>query len=110
MSRRIRFCCLCLASIGILIAAFSGVSVAAEEKGSYIVVFKEDVAAPAAVAHSQALQHDGKVGFVYSHAIKGYSVELPAAAVTALEHNPNVAYISTDGPIGAAEEEVGVET
>jgi subtilisin family serine protease len=110
MSRCIRFCCLCLASIGILIAAFSGVSVAAEEKGSYIVVFKEDVAAPAAVAHSQALQHDGKIGFVYSHAIKGYSVELPAVAVTALEHNPKVDYISPDGPVKTVEEEVELET
>jgi subtilisin family serine protease len=110
MSRRIRFCCLCLASIGILIAAFSGVSAAAEEKGSYIVVLKEDVAAPAAVAHFQALHHDGKVGFVYSHAIKGYSVKLPVDAITALEHNPKVAYISEDGPVSIAEEEVGIET
>jgi subtilisin family serine protease len=109
MSRRIRFCCLCLASIGVLIAVFSGVSAAAEERGSYIVVFNEDVAAPAALAHSQAEQHDGKVGFVYSYAIKGYSVELPVAAVTALEHNPNVDYISPDGSVKIAEE-VELET
>jgi len=94
----------------VLIGVFSDVSAAAEEKGSYIVVFKEDVAAPAALAHSQAEQHNGKLGFVYLHSIKGYSAELPAAAATALEHNPNVAYISTDGPVSIVEEEAVIET
>src|SRR4051794_23039056 len=110
MSRRIRLCCLCLASIIVLIGIFSEVSAAAEEKGSYIVVFEEGVAAPAALAHSQTEQHDGKLGFVYLHSIKGYSAELPTAAATALEHNPNIAYISTDGPVSIVEEEAGIET
>ncbi|HEX5525622.1 MAG TPA: S8 family serine peptidase [Solirubrobacterales bacterium] len=109
MSNRARLYCLCLLSFGVL-AIFSTPASAAEERNPYIVVFEDSVQAPAALAHSQAEEHNGRLGFVYSHAIKGYSAELPPAAVTALEHDPRIKSISPDGPVELLEEEVGLET
>lgn len=109
MSRRIH-AFLCLASIVGLFAALGSASAAAGERDPYIVVFKDGVEAPAALAHSQADQLGGKLGFVYRYAIEGYSVELPPAAVAALERNPQVDYVSPDAPVRIAEEEVGFET
>src|SRR5215204_4923050 len=57
---------------------------------SYIVVLKD--AAPgvdtAAVAAELAGRHGGNVKHVYQHALKGFAVELPAAAAEALSRNP----------------------
>ena len=77
----------------------------AAERDSYVVVFKDSVTAPGELARSQAEERGGKLGFVYSHAIKGYSVELPEQAVEGLRHNPQVDYVLRDGPVELFEEE-----
>lgn len=109
MSRRIHLV-LCLASIVGVFATLGSASAAAEERDPYIVVFKDNVEAPAALAHSQAEQLDGKLGFVYRYALEGYSAELTPAAVAALESNPEVKYVSPDAPVRITEGEVGFET
>jgi subtilisin family serine protease len=45
---------------------------------------------------ARQLVGDGEVGFVYRHAIKGFSARLSPQAVTALERNPNVLSIEPD--------------
>jgi subtilisin family serine protease len=107
MSRRIRLF-LCLVLLAGVFSAFDGASPAAEDRDPYIVVFRDDVEAPAALARSQAERFDGKLGFVYRHAIKGYSVEFSPAAVATLERDPRVDYVSLDTPVWTAE--VGYET
>jgi subtilisin family serine protease/sugar lactone lactonase YvrE len=62
--------------------------------GQYIVVLKDSVDSPLAVAKAQANNHDGQLGPVYSHAIKGYAATLSKQAVEDLRQNPKVAYIS----------------
>ena len=64
--------------------------------GHYIVVLKDSVSRPAAVASEQAAAHGGTVGLVYSHALKGYSVVMPDARVDALRKDSRVAYVIPD--------------
>jgi subtilisin family serine protease len=104
ISRRTHLYCLCLVFLGAFMGVLSSASAAGEERNSYIVVFEEGVPAPGSLAQSQAEQYGGELGFVYRYAIEGYSVKLPEAAVVALERNPQVDYVSPDGPVQIVEE------
>lgn len=64
--------------------------------GQYIVVFKDRVTQPAALAAQLAQQNGGRVLFTYTSAIKGFAAQLPDAAVNALRSNPNVEYVEQD--------------
>ncbi len=64
--------------------------------GQYIVVLKEDVHDVHSTAQRLALKHGGKVGYVYTAALKGFSVKIPDAAATALSTDPAVAYVEQD--------------
>lgn len=62
---------------------------------SYIVTLTPAAASPQAVsALTQAL--GGRIGFVYQHALKGFSVTLPTAALPALRLLPGVASVTPD--------------
>jgi subtilisin family serine protease len=50
------------------------------------------------LAHDLAGAHGGETGFVYEHAIKGFALKLPPAAVEGLAHNPHVISIEPDHP------------
>ncbi|MDT7813754.1 MAG: hypothetical protein QOJ42_3670 [Acidobacteriaceae bacterium] len=66
---------------------------------SYIVVLKADTPGgdvPALAAELTG-KHGGNIKFVFQHAIKGFSVQLPAAAAAALSRNPRVEYVEEDG-------------
>jgi subtilisin family serine protease len=62
----------------------------------YIVVLNKSVDSPAAAAAEIAQRVGGRVGYIYTHALKGFSITVPPQAVAALEKNPNVQYVSTD--------------
>ena len=66
------------------------------ERAGYIVVLDDRVASPAAAAGEIAAQVGGRVGFVYEHALKGFSITVPPQAAAALGRNPNVRYVATD--------------
>lgn len=55
------------------------------------------------VADRLMAEHGGSRGFVYQHALRGFSAELPAAAVAELARNPEVAYIDPDVPVTLAQ-------
>jgi subtilisin len=63
---------------------------------SYIVVLHENVDLPADAAREIAQFVGGQVGFVYEHALKGFSIKLPPQAVGVLQMNPRVKYVATD--------------
>ncbi len=93
-----------LQRIGLLVLALMLVlapvaTAAPPERGRFIVVFRENVGMPAAVAEELAQRVGGQVGFVYEHALKGFSIELPAPAVAGLQNNPNVKYVETDDEV-----------
>jgi subtilisin family serine protease len=94
-----------MAVVGLALAgmvASSGGATAAATKGKYIVVLKDGVTDPGAVAKGQAAKYGGTVGFVYQHALKGYSVTLSDSDVAALRSDPNVADVEPDTPMQAA--------
>ena len=62
----------------------------------YIVVFEDSVAHPGILAHEQAGETEGKVGFVYRTAIEGYSVVMPKSEVAELESDPAVKHVEPD--------------
>jgi hypothetical protein len=80
----------------LLLCAWPVATAAPPEQTGYIVVLHDSVVSPAAVAREIAGQVGGEIGFIYEHALKGFSITLPAAAVAGLERNPKVKYVATD--------------
>ncbi|MFO6425163.1 S8 family serine peptidase [Motilimonas sp. KMU-193] len=66
----------------------------------YIVVV-HDSAVPQEVAAEVAQQANGRVGFVFEHVLKGFSIAVPAQAINGILHNPKVSYVEGDIPITA---------
>jgi subtilisin len=66
------------------------------EMERYIVVLNDRVESPASAAREIAAQAGGQVGFIYEHALKGFSLQVPAQALAALENNPRVKYVDND--------------
>jgi len=64
--------------------------------GEYIVVFRQTVTNPAALAAQLVQSHGGTLRFTYTSALKGFAATLPAAAAQALARNPLVAYVEAD--------------
>jgi subtilisin family serine protease len=96
-----------LVSLGVAIAAVLAVTAGAADarsagqtRASYIVVLKAG-AEPAAVAAEHARRFDGDVTHVFSHALSGFSLTLPEAAVQALQRDPRVEYVEADGVVTA---------
>jgi subtilisin family serine protease len=67
--------------------------------GSYVVVFKPEVANAHGLATQLVGTAGGKLQYTYSAALKGFAAELPEQALEALRHNPNVAYVEQDGSV-----------
>lgn len=80
----------------LMLCAWPVATAAPPEQAGYIIVFHDSVVSPAAAAREIAGQVGGEIGFIYEHALKGFSITLPTAAVAALERNPKVKYVATD--------------
>lgn len=61
-----------------------------------IVVLGPGAGPPEEAAKGLANRHGGEVGFVYRHAIRGFTLELPEGAVPGLSRAPEVAYVEPD--------------
>jgi subtilisin len=71
-------------------------STAATATSPYIVVFKDTVSNPAAVAAQQAKANGFQIAFVYKHALKGYAASFSDATVALIRSSPIVQYVSED--------------
>lgn len=86
-----------------------GVASAAAPVGvaeSYIVVLKPGVSEVGVIAAQLARAHGGEVGFIYQHALQGFSIRTSPAAAVALARNPQVAYVEADAEVSIAAQEV----
>jgi subtilisin len=72
---------------------------AAAPTSGYIVVFKDSVRSPSAVAAEQARSRGLAVGYVYRHALKGYSAVMTAVDAQALRADARVASVTPDRPV-----------
>lgn len=68
-------------------------AVAAEPIQEVIVVLRPTDRPVADVADELADRHGGRPGFVYEHALQGFTLSLPAPAIAAVAANPRVAYV-----------------
>ena len=75
----------------------AGVPAGAAGSGRYIVVLKDSVSSSKAVASEHARAHRAEIGFVYSHALKGYSAVIPDSRLSAIRSDSRVAYVEADG-------------
>ena len=80
----------------LLLMVSPAVMAAPPAQGGYIVVLHNNVDSPAAAMREIIQQVGGRVGFIYEHALKGFSITVPPQPVAALERNPNVKYVATD--------------
>jgi subtilisin family serine protease len=99
----------------LLLALSSARGIAANGEGSgvarsYIVVLKDSVNSPGAVAEAQTEQRNGDLSVVYRHALNGYAAQLPSDEIEALRSDPRVAYVTPDHKVSLLEEEVELET
>lgn len=81
-----------------LIGALSMLSIPAvgePDFGRYIVTLK-DGADSNALSQRLAKQAGGKRGYVYSNALKGFSIEMPKAALNGLRNHPKVLLVEED--------------
>jgi subtilisin len=87
---------LTLVVLPLLLCAMPAAMAGSPPLETYIVVLYDHVESPAAAAHEIAAQAGGQVGFIYEHALKGFSIRVPAQAIAGLERNPLVKYVETD--------------
>ncbi|MFW6074408.1 MAG: Ig-like domain-containing protein [Chloroflexota bacterium] len=80
------------------------------ERERVIVVFKDNVGNPSAVANEMSRRHNANVGRVFSHAIKGFSAEVPKQALLGMSRDGRVAFIEHDQMVQTfAEPPTGVD-
>ena len=80
--------------------AFRSVLVTAQRiPNRHIVVFRDDVLDPGALADLLVRAGGGRLHYTYSHALKGFAATLPTQALDAIRRNPNVSYIELDGQV-----------
>jgi aqualysin 1 len=68
----------------------------ADPPSNYIVVFKDSVSSPQAVANEHARDHGAQVRFVYTAALKGYAANIPNDRVAEVRSDDRVAYMERD--------------
>ena len=72
--------------------------------GSYIVVLKDGAVSSTGVrakASSLATKHSGRIGHVYSAALRGFSANLTAQEARRMAADPSVAYVEQDSLVHA---------
>ncbi len=96
-----------LATLALILAvAPATVSAAPSQRDTWIVQLKAGVN-PAAAAPGLAKQHGGSVGYVYRHALNGFSFRGSAAAAAALAHNPKVTLVEADAEVTLEDTQTG---
>ncbi len=115
---------LLLTMVGAMLLAFSGVLLAqgappdaSQDAGppktptgkipdQYVVVLKDDVGDPGAVAREHAQRHGAEVIHTYQHAIKGYAARIPETRLEAVRDDPRVQFVSEDREVKASAQEL----
>jgi hypothetical protein len=92
------FLLLALVATTTLLAAGVAFTQVPENRASnrYIVVLDNDVGSPSQVASGLEHRENLEVGFVYSHALKGFSAVIPNERVAAVRADARVDYIEPD--------------
>ena len=82
-----------------LLVAIASVGSAAAQAGppsTYVVVLEPEAGDVGTAASTLARTNGGTVGFVYKHALRGFSIRVPAAGAAGIARSPRVAYVEAD--------------
>ena len=104
MRRIVLFITIFALALGLLPAATAAASQGAERK-TVIVVLRDGTGRPADVAAEMARRHGGRSGFVYEHALRGFTLEVPARAAAAIARDRRVASVEFDQVASIAAQE-----
>jgi aqualysin 1 len=93
-----------LAVVGAILTLHAGGVLAQEQPQTpqqntpdrYVVVLNDNVSHPGQVANAHAAKYAAQVGFLYSHAIKGYSAVIPNNRLDNVKEDPSVDYVEQD--------------
>jgi subtilisin family serine protease len=79
-------------------------------KDQYIVVLRNDTSKQdvKSLAREFALRSSGTTRHIYTHAIKGFSIQMTEAAAIALSQDPQVAYVEEDAKVELATTQTNV--
>src|SRR5215211_8467496 len=79
-------------------------------RDQYIVVLRNDTGQRdvKSLAREIALSYSGTTQHIYTHAIKGFSIQMTEAAAIALSRDPQVAYVEEDGEVELATTQTNV--
>lgn len=75
----------------------------APQAGTYLVTLAPGTGAVSPLVTTLTSRYGGRLGFTYSHALRGFSVTLPAAAAATLAADPLVALVEPDVAMGVAD-------
>ncbi|HEX6711488.1 MAG TPA: S8 family peptidase [Rubrobacter sp.] len=93
------------AVVGAMVFLFAGMALTQppgdNASGRYIVVLKDGVDDPGQVASEISRRNNAEVGFVYRHALKGFSAVIPNSRVAEVRNSSQVDYVERDGTMKA---------
>ncbi len=90
-----------LAAVALSLVTLAPAQASDQAPGHYIVVLKDSVADPGAVAREHSRSYGATVGFVYRHVLRGYAATVPAGRLDQVRGDPRVAFVSQDRPVQA---------
>ncbi len=90
----------------LVVALVPAATAGSATQAGYIVVL-EDGTDSGAVAAEHASELGLNVGFVYTHALKGYSAVVPSTALADLRADSRVAYVERDSTVRANATQTG---
>lgn len=90
---------------GAIVSVGSAAAQPAAQK-TYVVVLKPGSDDVAATAAALARAQGGSTGFIYRHALRGFSIRIPAAGAAGLAHSPLVAYVEEDQEFNATAQSI----
>ena len=94
-----------LAVCGAIISVGSAAAQSAAQ-GTYVVVLKPGAADVATTAAALARAQGGSTGFIYRHALRGFSIRVSASGAAGLAHSPLVAYVEEDQEFTATDQSI----
>jgi subtilisin family serine protease len=91
----------------LVLLALGSTTAGAADRQDYIVVLKPEVFAPGSVAAEIAKRFEGRIGYVYERALKGFTVPLTTQQAAWLAAQPFVQSVEPDGVVTTSTTQLG---
>lgn len=78
------------------VASLRSADADAQGRSSYIITFRDGVDNVPGFARQLTSANDGELGYIYEHALEGFSARFPATAIAGISRHPMVASVEAD--------------